>query len=89
MYPRLRNRISATDAEGFVTLLRRGAILATDPREAPRRSAEPGDDYLVGLAESERAILVSGDQHVLALADQLPIQTARMFLESFGTASHG
>jgi uncharacterized protein len=88
-YPKLRNCISATDAEGFVTLLRHGAILATDPRDAPPRSADPGDDYLIALAESERAILVSGDQHVLALADQLPIQTARMFLESLGTTSHG
>jgi putative PIN family toxin of toxin-antitoxin system len=88
-YPKLRNRVSATDAEGFVTLLRHGAILATDPREAPRRSADPGDDYLIALAQSERAILVSGDQHVLALADQLPVQTARTFLESLGTTQHG
>ena len=88
-YPRLRNRISAADAAGFVTLLRHGAILATDPREAPRRSADPGDDYLIALAESERAILVSGDQHVLALADELPIQTARMFLENLGGDNHG
>jgi len=48
---------------------------------APPRFPDPGDDYLLALAESEHAILVSGDQHLLTLADDLPIQTARAFLE--------
>jgi hypothetical protein len=40
------------------------------------------DDYLLALAEQERAILVSGDRHLLALADRFPIRSARALLES-------
>ena len=81
-YPKLRRRISASQASEFVELLRHGAILAADPPDAARRSADAGDDYLLALAEGERAILVSGDQHLLTLADQLPIQTARGFVNA-------
>ena len=79
-YPKLRDRFAASEAAQFVTLLRHGGILAPDPATAGHRSADPGDEYLLALAEAERAILVSGDQHLLALGDQLPIQTARAFL---------
>jgi predicted nucleic acid-binding protein len=78
----LRTRIAADEAQAFVALLRRGARVASDPARPPRRSADPGDDYLLALAERERAVLVSGDRHLLALADELPVQTARAFLES-------
>jgi putative PIN family toxin of toxin-antitoxin system len=74
-YPKLRSRISADEASAFVALLGHGALLGDDP-------VDPGDDYLLALAEQERAVLVSGDQHLLALADELPIQTARAFLDS-------
>jgi predicted nucleic acid-binding protein len=61
----------------------RGARAAPDPTGAPARcSADPGDDYLLALAESQHAVLVSGDQHLLALADELPIQTPRTFLDA-------
>lgn len=80
-YPKLRARVNADQVTEFVALLRHGAILAPDPTQPPRRSADPGDDYLLALAESERSVLVSGDQHVLALGDDLPVQTARVFLD--------
>jgi uncharacterized protein len=81
-YPKLRTRIAPDQAAEFIALLCRGAVLAADPPIAARRSADAGDDYLLALAESERAILVSGDQHLLGLADELPIQTARAFLDA-------
>jgi putative PIN family toxin of toxin-antitoxin system len=80
-YPRLRSRIPADEAVEFVSLLRLGTILAPDPEGAVHRSADPGDDYLLALAENERAVLVSGDRHLLELADDLPIQSARTFLD--------
>jgi putative PIN family toxin of toxin-antitoxin system len=80
-YPKLRKHVTPDEAAELVALLRGGAVLALDPPNAARRSADPGDDYLLALAEAERALLVTGDQHLLALADQLPIQTARAFLE--------
>jgi uncharacterized protein len=81
-YPKIRTRVSADEADAFLVLLRAGARSAEDPTERARRSADPGDDYLLALAEAERAVLVSGDKHLLALADTLPVQTARGFLEA-------
>jgi putative PIN family toxin of toxin-antitoxin system len=84
-YSKLRRRVSAEEAAELVGLLRDGAILAPDPANPPRRSSDPGDDYLLVLAEGERAVLVSGDQHLLALASEFPIHTARAFLDQFAT----
>ena len=42
---------------------------------------DPGDDYLIALAQSQRAALVSGDKHLLQLAGRLPIFSARQFIE--------
>jgi putative PIN family toxin of toxin-antitoxin system len=84
-YPRLRRRVPADDAAEFVSLLRRAARLATDRETGAHRSADPGDDYLFALAENERAVLVSGDQHLLELAGDLPIETARTFLDRLGS----
>jgi hypothetical protein len=81
-YPKLRSRIVTGEAAEFVLLLRHGAMLAPDPPAPARRSADPGDDYLLALAETQRAVLVSGDQHLLELADDLPVQSARAFLEA-------
>lgn len=81
-YPKVRRRVEQEEAEAFVALLRRGGRLGADPAEPARRSADPGDDYVLALAEAERAVLVSGDQHLLALADELPIQTPRAFLDT-------
>jgi putative PIN family toxin of toxin-antitoxin system len=82
-YPRLRERIPAEEADEFVHGLRELAIVAPDPRRPPRRSADPGDDYLLALAESERAVLVSGDRHLLDLAAELPVRSPSDFLTSF------
>jgi len=81
-YPKLRRRIAAADAAEFLNVLREGAVVAVDPLDPSRRSPDPGDDYLVALAEGERAVLVSGDQHLLELAGRFPILTARAFLDT-------
>ena len=85
-YPKLRRRIPTEDAAEFVAFLRSSAIVAPDPEAGSHRSDDPGDDYLLALAESEHAILVSGDHHLLRLADNLPIQTARSFLDRLAAA---
>lgn len=84
-YPKLRARISVAEAERFGSHLRRLATVASDPSAPTRRSSDPGDDYLLALAELEQALLVSGDQHLLQLAGELPIRSARAFLESLGS----
>jgi len=85
-YPKLRRRIPPDDRAEFVSLLRLVARRAPDPETGTHRSADPGDDYLLALAENERAVLVSGDQHLLKLGDDLPIQTARTFLDRLASA---
>jgi putative PIN family toxin of toxin-antitoxin system len=82
-YSKIRERIAQADAEAFVELLREAAYVGADPTTGSYRSSDPGDDYLLALAEAERAQLVTGDAHLLALAGELPIVTARSFVESF------
>jgi uncharacterized protein len=81
-YPKIHNRVADGEAGAFVELLRGGGRLAPDPEASAHRSADPGDDYLLALAQAERAVLVSGDQHILALAGELPILTPRAFLDT-------
>jgi putative PIN family toxin of toxin-antitoxin system len=81
-HPKLRARVTADDAGEFVALLRTAALPAPDPPAPATRSADPGDDYLLALAESTHAVLVSGDQHLLELADTWPIYDARAFLDA-------
>ncbi len=83
-YPKIRKRISAEDAHSFLSWLRSTAEVVEDPATPPPvRSRDPDDDYLVALAERERAILVSGDEHLLELADRIPVFTAAGFLARF------
>ena len=80
-YPKLRDRVPAEAADELLGRLRELATVAADPRSASRRTRDPGDDYLVALAEAERAVLVTGDAHVRALGEELPIRSPRDFLD--------
>ena len=80
-YDKLRARISEDEGAELVSLLRRTARIAVDPPAPPPRSPDPGDDYLLALAESERAVLVTGDAHLLGLSDRLPVLDPSGFLE--------
>jgi putative PIN family toxin of toxin-antitoxin system len=84
-YAKLRARINAGERADYLALLRHGALLAADPPHVARRSADAGDDYLLALAESEHAVLVSGDEHLLALASDYPVESARAFLDALPT----
>ena len=82
-YPKIRARVVKSDASAFLTLLGDHADVVDDPvGSAPVRSRDPGDDYLVALAFAEKATIVSGDAHLLALADAIPVRTPRGFLDS-------
>jgi putative PIN family toxin of toxin-antitoxin system len=80
--PKLRKRITAEEASELLDLLRRAASVAADPPGGSYRSADPNDDYLLALAEAERALIVTGDAHLLALASDLPVLTAAEFVAS-------
>jgi putative PIN family toxin of toxin-antitoxin system len=82
-YPKLARLIPSADADAFVAWIARSAVLAADPDGAPPiRSADPNDDYLLALAIAERAVLVSGDGHLIVLGDRLPLRTPADFLAS-------
>jgi putative PIN family toxin of toxin-antitoxin system len=78
-YPKLRSRIGKEEAAGVLALLRSSAIFVPDPPRPEPRPPDPGDDYLLPLAEAGNAILVTGDKHLLRLR-KLPIRAPRAFL---------
>ena len=79
-YPKLRRRIPPDAARAAVVLIERDATIADDPPSPPARSADPGDDDLIALARSRRAMLVSGDRDLLDLGGVLPILAPAPFL---------
>ena len=80
-YPKLQARVSEPEAAAFAQLLRSTATVAPDPAVAALRSRDRGDDYLLALAQSTAAILVSGDLDLLSLAAQLPVTSPADFLK--------
>jgi uncharacterized protein len=82
-YPKLRKRIAAEDAAQVVEWLRRSATIVEDPASPPPlRSPDPGDDYLLALAATARAALVTGDRHLLSPDTALPIYPPAEFLRT-------
>jgi uncharacterized protein len=80
-YPKLRKRVAADQAASALAWIAGAATMAQDAPNPPARTTDPDDDYLVALAEQERAALVSGDMHILDLQGQLPIFSAADFLD--------
>jgi putative PIN family toxin of toxin-antitoxin system len=82
-YPKLRKRIPAEKAAALVSWVRDHGTLAADPPgPAPVSSPDPDDDYVLALAMNRRAFLVTGDQHLLGLRENLPILTPAEFVSS-------
>jgi putative PIN family toxin of toxin-antitoxin system len=80
-YPKIARRIPPDDGRAFVAMLAQWAELVPDPAATPSvRSDDPADDYLIMLAQAERAFLVSGDRHLTDLAGSIPVKTPAEFL---------
>ena len=83
-YPKLRRRVPESDAAEYLEILGRGASLVPDPVDpAPLTSADPEDDYLIALAAASGSLLVTGDAHLLELADRAPIHTPAELVDLF------
>jgi putative PIN family toxin of toxin-antitoxin system len=80
---KFRRYIDLDGAAAYLHLLRRDAQLAADPETPPPiRCTDPDDDYLIALAHSQSAALVSGDSDLLELADRIPVFSPAEFLAS-------
>jgi uncharacterized protein len=80
-YPKLRKRIPPDKAAAFVNWVRDHGTLAEDPASPPAvGSRDPDDDYLLALAISRRAYLVTGDQDLLVMSDDLPVLSPPQFM---------
>lgn len=80
-YPKLRKRIPPEKAAAFINWVRDHGSRADDPEGPPPVSSrDPDDDYLLALAITRRAYLVTGDQDLLVLSDELPIITPAQFV---------
>lgn len=78
---KFRRYVDLDSVATYVDLLRRSAEIAADPETPPPiHCADPDDDYLIALAHSQNAALVSGDSHLLALAGKIPVHSPADFL---------
>ena len=81
-YPKIVSRITTTESEAFILLLRHHATwFSTKGIEPVVRSRDANDDYLIALAQISRSNLVSGDNDLLELANQIPVIPPAQFLE--------
>ena len=80
-YPKIRKRLSSDVAEELLALIRDAGDSRPDPSEPPAVTAvDPNDDYLIALAASTSAVLVSGDHHLIDLRERIPVYTPTEFL---------
>jgi putative PIN family toxin of toxin-antitoxin system len=71
---KFRRYATEEEVQKYLGFIRQQATAVRDPDErAPITCPDPKDDYLLALAYSQKAILVSGDSHLLELASGAPI----------------
>jgi uncharacterized protein len=80
---KFRRYVDLDGVAAYLDLLRRDAQLAADPETpSPIHCTDPDDDYLIALAHSQNAALVSGDSDLLKLSDTIPVFSPAEFLSS-------
>ena len=84
-YPKLAARIAPEQAAAFVAWLAGNAMLVADPEvPAPIASPDPHDAYLLALAASERAMLVTGNAALADLGRTFPVRAPAALLTLLG-----
>jgi putative PIN family toxin of toxin-antitoxin system len=78
--PKFRRWISVADAIAFVESLGGHADLRDDPGAPTTGVRDPNDDYLVALAEAADAVIVTGDNDLLAAEIEPPAITPAQLL---------
>jgi predicted nucleic acid-binding protein len=79
--PKFRTSIDDIHAEALLSGLIDDGVLIEDPPAQPGLIPDPGDDYLVALAQKAAAqCIVSGDAHLREFANTVPpVLMAREF----------
>jgi putative PIN family toxin of toxin-antitoxin system len=78
---KFRRYFAVEEVRDFLDLLGRQGTLAPDPDQpAPLSCPDPEDEYLLALAYSQKAVLVTGDSHLLEITSGAPILAPRDFL---------
>jgi putative PIN family toxin of toxin-antitoxin system len=82
--PKFHALIDSAQVDALLSGLIEDAVLVGDPPLRPGLTPDPGDDYLVALAQEGAAeCIVSGDVHLTQLVDPSPpVLTPREFIES-------
>ncbi|WP_046468291.1 putative toxin-antitoxin system toxin component, PIN family [Allosalinactinospora lopnorensis] len=80
--PKFRRWLSLADAVAFVETLGGKADLHPDPGAPSRKVRDPDDNYLVALAETAGAVIVTGDADLLETDLSPPAVTPRDLLEN-------
>jgi putative PIN family toxin of toxin-antitoxin system len=71
--PKFRDLVTPDEVDEFVEIIRRGAISVENPVIIEGVTRDPGDDYLVALAQSADVdYLVAGDKDLTSLATVSP-----------------
>ena len=78
-YPKVRSRVPEADASAFLYLIETTATKALDPERPQRRSRDAADDYVLELASSTAAAVVTGDRDLLDLSSTLPVYSPAKF----------
>jgi len=78
---KFRRYASVEEVADFLAFIRRQGTLARDPTQpAPLSCPDPGDEYLLALSYTQKAVLVTGDSHLLELGGGAPICAPSDFL---------
>lgn len=78
---KFRRYATVKEVMAYLAYIRRLATVAPDPdKPAPLACPDPGDEYLLALAYSQKAVLVSGDSDLLEIASGAPICAPTDFL---------
>jgi uncharacterized protein len=79
--PKFRRWVSLADAVAFVETLGGKADLRANPGTPSQGTRDPNDDYLVALAETAGAVIVTGDADLHAAELTPPAITPRQLLD--------
>lgn len=86
-YKKSQKYIKISEIVELVEFFRLEGSLVEDPQESPPISSkDPDDDYIISLAQRTQSVIVSGDSHLLALSDKIPVYSPIDFLEKFLTS---